>query len=488
MATVCGFGQIPDLACKSLCCYGRVVLDRNCNLFVANANIESVLTVEVGGNVNFTATTVDFKNAAVDFSGASITGLTGEIQGNFTIGELEVLGNLSTNNIFANSVCASVLKGQLTGDVVGNLCGNIETYSITAKGGGDIEVVGNLSGNVTGKLIGDSVGTHCGPVQTDDISEKTVDAGITVMGNLYGTLVGSVCITGDLATDTIREKTPGSGITFDGGIIANSVTVDTFSGNLSGEFCGNVVTNSIEPKTPAGEIIISSTGSVLIPGILTVGTVFIGSLNLISIAPSPGYDTVTVEGNLNVQETMYANIVCGNVVSANMISSKNPGEDIVFTSNISAMKIESSDIAVTSLTSGRIPFATTDGLLVDDPDFTYNSTTDTLNLPSTGELSIGGSVVLTNSSLSFSGTQVVTTQQTATANVGAATAATLTAGIGTADQTLQLITGSGADADINDNFEDCADEINKLITDVASVRSQLNLLLHHMRTHGLIAT
>ena len=56
----------------------------------------------------------------------------------------------------------------------------------------------------------------------------------------------------------------------------------------------------------------------------------------------------------------------------------------------------------------------------------------------------------------------------------ASTAQVLTDGTGgTSTQTVKTITGSGADADINDNYASITDEINKLITDNANVRTVL---------------
>lgn len=70
----------------------------------------------------------------------------------------------------------------------------------------------------------------------------------------------------------------------------------------------------------------------------------------------------------------------------------------------------------------------------------------------------------------------VTLQSVAPSAAVTATAAALTdSSGGTADQTIAAISGSGADAAINNNFADLADEVNKLITDVANLRAQAGL-------------
>lgn len=76
-------------------------------------------------------------------------------------------------------------------------------------------------------------------------------------------------------------------------------------------------------------------------------------------------------------------------------------------------------------------------------------------------------VVSTTEHFEVSGTQVVTEQQTAIASL------TDSSG-GTADGTVAAVSGSGDDANINNNFAECA--------------AKLDSILAMLRTHGLIAT
>lgn len=87
------------------------------------------------------------------------------------------------------------------------------------------------------------------------------------------------------------------------------------------------------------------------------------------------------------------------------------------------------------------------------------------------------------------GTQVVGAQQTAVADASAQTQDTVTDSTGgSADTTLAAVSGSGADATINNNFADIAAQLAKIKVDVAALRTTLNGALAKLRTHGLIAT
>ena len=59
---------------------------------------------------------------------------------------------------------------------------------------------------------------------------------------------------------------------------------------------------------------------------------------------------------------------------------------------------------------------------------------------------------------------------------------------GTADGTVAAVSGSGADADINNNFAECVASINALEANDADIAAKLEEVLAALRTHGLIAT
>lgn len=53
---------------------------------------------------------------------------------------------------------------------------------------------------------------------------------------------------------------------------------------------------------------------------------------------------------------------------------------------------------------------------------------------------------------------------------------------GTASQTIAAVSGSGADAGINNNFASIADDLNKLLTDVTALRSNIESLVDLRKT------
>lgn len=97
---------------------------------------------------------------------------------------------------------------------------------------------------------------------------------------------------------------------------------------------------------------------------------------------------------------------------------------------------------------------------------------------------------LVGKTLEIDGNKVLGAQGSAIADAAAATAATLTDNSsGTAAQTI--VTSAGANptqAEFNNNMASLTDEINKLIADVASIRTQLNAVIAELRSQGTIAS
>lgn len=85
-------------------------------------------------------------------------------------------------------------------------------------------------------------------------------------------------------------------------------------------------------------------------------------------------------------------------------------------------------------------------------------------------------------------TAITQTYSTTSATHAARTAATLTdSSGGTANTTVAAVSGSGADATINDNFADITAQINNLITDQQNTAQVVNLFLDKIQSLGLIA-
>ena len=79
--------------------------------------------------------------------------------------------------------------------------------------------------------------------------------------------------------------------------------------------------------------------------------------------------------------------------TANLVNSFTGGTGAIFANTITT----ANGITVSTLTSGRVPLVSTAGLIVDDSNLTYNTSTDVLTL--------GGS---TDASSSTTGTLIVT--------------------------------------------------------------------------------
>ena len=128
---------------------------------------------------------------------------------------------------------------------------------------------------------------------------------------------------------------------------------------------------------------------------------------------------------------------------------------------------------------------TIDGVLLKDS--AVNSNTINEKTAAAG-VTVDG-VLLKDASVRIATIQVVGAQGAAVADAAAATAAALTdSSAGVAAQTI--VTSAGANptqAEFNNNMASLTDEINKHTIDIASIRTQLNLILARARAHGLIA-
>lgn len=577
--------RVGDKRISSLQCFGRVIIDNNCNLAAPSACFDSGLKVDIGGNVTMQATTVNFKNATIDFDGATLENFTGNISGNLS-GNLnvDVVNALIVNSDKINgNVCGNITADFLVGGLyTGCVCGDITTASITEKvTDAGITVTGNLLGDVVGTHIGPVVGSVCGDITTDSIVSKTgtisiagetlhtgnmdVDGNV-MLSNMNNFFVGNVC--GDIYSGMINPKTPGGNVEVTGNlVIGNSIggnffgnffgnlignifplsTVGdfagTFTGNmfgkLSGNVCGNVVGGNITGNILTSNVLVSSNivTTNICANTLQVDCIENKNASLIIVK-----DSVLFNKNLSVASNIFtANLevtngfkfpsgalleadLCGNITTAS-ISEKVAGGNIGIVGNV----------GFNGLVTSAVSFV---GNLI-------GSTTGkhTGNVCGNIEPSVG-SLVFVNGSLSLLGlesiyindVQVVSDQQTAVSDASVATAVSLTDSTGgTANQTvidvsssvgtvtgytatgvgaITVTSAAGNDLDItqsglatltsevntklglidtrldgiNDNFADVTDEINKIITDVGDIRTQLNLLLVAVRAHGLIVT
>lgn len=253
--SLCGFGQFGDLRCASLCCYGRLIIDRNCNLSVPNAMIDHILSVDIGGTVDMAMTTINFTNSTIDFSGSSITGLDGNINGNLTANSVVV------NKMFASEAYITKIYGNLCGNIYGNSFGVFEGQ-IIGNGCLNTLTVDTISPKTTNGniIINGNIEKVCTPLLLVDVMTAKNSDTIKVIGNIvadridgniYGVLFGNIC--GFVLTNEIGEKTPGAGVTFLANVIVPELKVlgNLFINNLSSNngCFPNVITDMLSAKT-----------------------------------------------------------------------------------------------------------------------------------------------------------------------------------------------------------------------------------------------
>ena len=305
--SLCGFGQFGDWRVASLCCYGRLIIDRNCNLSVPNATIDSNLIVDIGGHVEFPMTTINFQNSTIDFSGASITGFTGNIDGNVTVDKVIAnVGYLTT--IFSNKIYAN-LYGNLIGTVIGNIIGSGCLNKL---------IVGNVIGKNGNIYLDSPIYQVCTPnLFVDYINPKVSGGNINVLGtfnvegnlfandiygNIKGTVLANVC--GNIFTDSIYEKTPGHGIEMKSNVIINNLLVtgnlNALSFTIENGCIPNIITNTITAKTPPGPILFLNDITVFdsVTSIFTNTTQIVNNSSLDPLVISSPFSPIIVNGEM----------------------------------------------------------------------------------------------------------------------------------------------------------------------------------------------
>lgn len=531
----------PEIV-KGLLCFGRVVIDPNCNLSAPTGTFDNGIKVDIGGNVDMMATTVDFRNATIDFDGATLENFTGNISGNIS-------GNLNVDLVNAIVVNADKINGNLCGNVVANfmqadlytgcVCGDIQTSTIIEKTtNSGINVTGNLNAQTVGTHYGPVFGDVCGDIVTDNISPKTM-SGVTVTGqtifvndvqasanvNLTDStrfFVGNLC--GDVFTPAIHPKTQNGNIDLTTG---NIIVSDVVGGNFFGSFFGNLIGNIFPLDTVgnfSGNFVGNSFGKFTgnVCGNVINGNIINGN---------------TINCNIVITPELQSNLVCGNTIQTDCIETKSMSsisvkENISFSQmatfigNVSAANVLISqnlvtpsgsiitgDICgniitdrVTSKTGNSINIIANSGVILSG---SLTATTFIGNLqgnfngnvngnvigklfgnvcgniePPVGgsEVNVNGDLCIDGTSLKIGSTQVLTVQQPAVSDAAGPTSSSLSLSV------IGNTLASDQSTNINNNFTDIENEFNDLLTDVSNIRSQLNTLLARLRTHELIDT
>ncbi len=149
-------------------------------------------------------------------------------------GDWTVNGTLKAKNAnITESVTAKEVKGNLTGNVTGNVKGNL-TGDVTGSLKGNVtgDVTGNLKGNVTGNVNGDVNGTVRGSVNGSSVTVSGTVRGGSVYsdGSITGSSlnVNGTAYCGNLSS---QGSVRGSSANFSGSISGRSLEA---SGSISG--------------------------------------------------------------------------------------------------------------------------------------------------------------------------------------------------------------------------------------------------------------
>lgn len=298
MATTCNFGQIPDIRFTVLCCKSRVVIDRNCNLFIENATVDKTLKIDPGGTLDISNTTVDMRNTLFDFNGSQVIGLNGNISGNI------IAQDISGTLVFVNII------GEILGDILGNINGTI-VGNVTGTIVGNVDVI-NLFGEL---ILANNVQLETFTVNILELNEfgrdLCIDSNARVIFKTGSELRGNICIPGNAT------------ILFKGN---STVIIDTAFGTVND---GDILyhANGITQVLPIGNvdtILTSNTETIFYNDELCLDTInanIKGNLNLagsnVSIEEITflvvNANNVVINDTLNVIEVVFADKIFGNL-------------------------------------------------------------------------------------------------------------------------------------------------------------------------------
>ena len=196
------YGRIcRNLFGESLNIKGKLILDRNANLFVANAQMSNT---HISGNL--------FTNGICEYEmGQGIM-----IKGNVTLRNGDVL---CADIIKANSITGNVTVENL--NVANAICGNIATDEIIGKTGNTIAVRANLV------LVPPGTTIVTESLFTNSIVENVSEGGVNILGNICQTDGYSI------QTSKIEPKVLANGVVIDSYIPKNRFGIGRVWGNTT---------------------------------------------------------------------------------------------------------------------------------------------------------------------------------------------------------------------------------------------------------------
>ena len=368
------------------------------NLYFTTANARGAISGGTGVSYDSATGVISIGQAVgttddVTFNSvtASITGTVSSLSNHTT----DDLAEGTTNKYYSNALVDSYLSG---GTGVSYAAGQISI-------GQDVGTNANVTfDSVTADLTGDVTGTvsSLSNHDTDDLVEgltnlyytdtkargafTVTDAGGD--GSLtYSAVSGEFTYTGPSATEVRAHFSAGTGVDITNGVISIGQAVGTSDSVTFNDVTAGTLTSS---GTVAGYVFYAGTGGVL-DGAATftfnegTDTLAVGNVeatNLTAYGILDGYLVYSNSGALTGASDFTVDSATGTLTVTNL--------DVTSTASFSA--IEASTVTATGLTSGRVVFASTGGLLSDDTTLTFDPATDTLeasNVDVTGTLTAG---------------------------------------------------------------------------------------------------
>jgi len=395
---------------------------------VFTANVDEITTTISGGNIVVKA------NAA--FTTPNIGAATGT--------SVDLTGNVLAANITANGLVSSNTLTITTSANVGSLSvtGNSTTNNLsitndfTANAGnvsGNL-VVGNLTVNGSSSLSGNFTANNI----TANFEFSSNTANIT-----SGLIAGNVTSNGLTSTRVTFAGTAGI-LTDSTNLTFVTDTLSTVNANLTGNvIAGNLTSNALT----ATYVTFAGTGGLLagnsqftyaaIGDLLTVGNANVGAnLNAGTLVNSPNVTVTSLtSGRITFADTNGRLADNANLLYDSFWDRLTTGQGN-FTANLIAANLTSNN-----LSNGRIVFSNTGGQLIDASAFTYNVAVDLLTV---GNANIGAfanvSGNLTAGNITTTGTaNIGTLSMVGTSNLGPIGNVTITGGTNG-----QVITTNGA--------------------------------------------
>jgi filamentous hemagglutinin len=264
---------------------------------------------------------------------------------------------------------------------LGNLVAQYDVSTITLTATGLINTTGNISGAV---LNGGAINSTGLINTTGNISGATVIAG---QFNTTGNLVASQVSTATLnATGFINTLGNISAAVHTGGAVSVTGFINT-TGNISGAVVNTGALNATGTTTL---VAVNSTGFIQTTGNVSAAVVNAGALN---VTGTTTLAAVNSTGFINTTGNISGAVINGGAINSTGLinTSGNISGAVVnagqfnTTGNLSASQVSTATLKASALTSGRVVFTSTSGLLVDNAGISFTANT----------LTVGGALPIT---------------------------------------------------------------------------------------------